>query len=175
MSSKLLACCKMSSKLLACYCSECLFVRSLISLTRRPGITPWSLITDQSRVLKRMFWQLWILLWMVLPAVWRSVGCGERVVSLRRGARTGAGVVAAAEWRTGSKKSFLLSTRQTVRSILWINAGKRAEGRKHTSPWITGVVTMYRNVPRFMMNCNLNFICETGAKGSSCCPTGVGC
>lgn len=51
---------------------------------------------------------------MILPGASRSVGCGKRTVSLRRGARTGAGVAAAAESRMGSKKSFLLSRRQTV-------------------------------------------------------------
>lgn len=52
---------------------------------------------------------------MVLPGVWRSVGYGRRrTVSLRRGARTGAGVAAAVESRMGSKKSFLLSRRQRV-------------------------------------------------------------
>lgn len=40
------------------------------------------------------------------------MGCGKRTVSLRRGARTGAGVAAAVELRMGSKKSFLLSRRQ---------------------------------------------------------------
>lgn len=68
-------------------------------------------------VLKPRFWQLLTALWMILPDVWRSVGCGKRTVSLRRGARTEAGVAAAVELRMGSKKSFLLSKRQTVWSI----------------------------------------------------------
>lgn len=46
---------------------------------------------------------------MILPAVWRSVGCGKRTVSRRREPRTVAGVAAAEEWRTVSKRSFLLS------------------------------------------------------------------
>lgn len=66
--------------------------------------------------------QLLTVLWMISPAVWRSVGCGRRTASLRRGARTGAGVAAAVELRMGSKKSFLLSRRQIVWSMFkWMH------------------------------------------------------
>lgn len=80
------------------------------------GVTLWS-VTDRCCLLKRDSWQLLTMLWMILPAVWRSVGCGRRTVSLRGGARTGAGATAAVESRTGSKKSFLLSRRKIVWSL----------------------------------------------------------
>lgn len=49
---------------------------------------------------------------MILPGVWRSAGYGSMTVSLRRGARTEAGVAAAEALRMGLKKSFLLARRQ---------------------------------------------------------------
>ena len=88
------------------------------------GVTLWS-VTDQCCLLKRDSWQLLTMLWMILPAVWRSVGCGRRTVSLRGGARTGEGVAAAVESRMGSKKSFLLSRRKMVWSLFrWKHLNK---------------------------------------------------
>ena len=59
---------------------------------------------------------------MILPGVWRSVGYGRRTVSLRRGARTGAGVAAVVEWRRprALRKSFLLMRRQKRSEVLYI-------------------------------------------------------
>lgn len=45
---------------------------------------------------------------MILPAVWWSVGCGRRTASRTEGVKRVEGAVAAVEWRTESKRSFLL-------------------------------------------------------------------
>lgn len=63
------------------------------------------------------FWGHWLMLACstvsdvsrtILPAVWWSVGCGGRTASRTEGVKRAEGAVAAVEWRTESKRSFLL-------------------------------------------------------------------